>query len=162
LELDGGPNRGSSRLTQAVVLMRIFSRRRSASPAVDVSGYSLLHASLTITGDLATTGSIRIDGRLEGSVLKADSVVLGVGASISGDVHAREVVLGGTLSGNVHASERVELQSTAVVTGDVHTLSVLVQEGGIVNGRVLMTQREPAAQTSSRSRVQATPELAGR
>lgn len=161
LEVDGGPNRGSPRLTRAVGPMRIFSRRRSASPAVDVSGYSVLHASLTVTGDLETTGSIRIDGRLEGSVLKADSVVLGVGASISGDVHAREVVLGGSLKGNVHATERVELQSTAVVTGDVHTLSVLVQEGGIVNGRVLMTPREPAT-TPSRQRVQPAPEMAGR
>jgi cytoskeletal protein CcmA (bactofilin family) len=155
--------------------MRLFSRRSSASPSASKpvskptskpqpagKGYSLLDSQLSVTGDLETTASLRIEGSLEGSVLSADSVVIGVGSKISGDIHAREVVVGGTITGNVHASERVELQSTAVVTGDVHTLSVLVQEGGIVNGRVLMTQREPAAQTPSRSRVQATPELAGR
>ena len=99
------------------------------------SGFSLLDANLAVTGDLQTAGSLRIEGRLEGSILKADSVVIGVGATVTGDVYAREVVLGGTLTGNVHASERVELQATAVVTGDVHTVSVLVQEGGVVNGR---------------------------
>jgi cytoskeletal protein CcmA (bactofilin family) len=62
---------------------------------------------------------------------------------MSGDIHAREVVIGGTLTGSVHGSERVELQATAVVTGDVHTGSVLIQEGGVVNGRVLMGPSAP-------------------
>jgi cytoskeletal protein CcmA (bactofilin family) len=127
--------------------MRIFSRRRSASPTASKAaskplpagkGYSLLDSQLSITGDLETTASLRIEGNLDGSVLSADSVVIGVGSKISGDIHAREVVVGGTITGNVHASERVELQATAVVTGDVHTGSILVQEGGVVNGRVLM------------------------
>jgi cytoskeletal protein CcmA (bactofilin family) len=123
--------------------MRIFSRRRNASPAASKpvaagKGYSLLDSQLSLSGDLETTGSLRIEGGLDGSVLSADSVVIGVGSKISGDIHAREVVIGGTITGNVHASERVELQATAVVTGDVHTGSILVQEGGVVNGRVLM------------------------
>lgn len=139
--------------------MSLFSRRRNASPAA-ASGFSLLDANLVVTGDLQTTGSLRIEGRLEGSVLKADSVVIGVGATMSGDIHAREVVLGGTLTGNVHASERIELQATAVVTGDVHTGSVLIQEGGVVNGRVLMSPSQPPA--SGRGKVRMSPELAER
>jgi cytoskeletal protein CcmA (bactofilin family) len=131
------------RLTQARADMSIFSRRRTASPATSKpasagKGFSLLDSQLSVSGDLETTGSLRIEGNLDGSVLSADSVVIGVGSRISGDIHAREVVVGGTITGNVHASERVELQATAVVTGDVHTGSILVQEGGVVNGRVLM------------------------
>jgi hypothetical protein len=49
---------------------------------------------------------------------------------MTGDVHAREVVIGGTITGNVHATERVELQATAIVTGDIVTQTILVQEGG--------------------------------
>ncbi len=140
--------------------MSLFNRRRGASPAAAASGFSLLDANLVVTGDLQTAASLRIEGRLEGSILKADSVVIGVGASVTGDVHAREVILGGTLTGNVHASERVELQATAVVAGDVHTVSVLVQEGGVVNGRVIMTA--PPAEPSRRGKVRLTPELAER
>jgi cytoskeletal protein CcmA (bactofilin family) len=120
--------------------MRILPRRkRATSTAPAGSGLSLLDPQLTIKGDLQTVGSLRIDGRLEGSIRGADSVVLGVGATMIGDIQAREVVLGGTLTGNVHASERVELQATAIITGDVRTGSVLIQEGGVVNGRVLMS-----------------------
>jgi cytoskeletal protein CcmA (bactofilin family) len=100
------------------------------------SGYSLFDSQLTVTGDIETDGSVRIDGQMIGSVRRADTVVLGVGATMHGDVYAREVVIGGTLTGNVQASERVELQATAIVIGDVSTQLVLIQEGGVVNGHV--------------------------
>lgn len=124
--------------------MSILARRSGATstPAPAGNGYSVLDAQLVMSGDLETAGSLRIDGKLEGSIRRADMVVLGVGAAMSGDVHAREVVIGGTITGNVYASERVELQATAIVTGDIVTQTILVQEGGVVNGRVLMRPPE--------------------
>lgn len=123
--------------------MRILPRRRRALPAPPASpGYALLDAHLVIHGDMETTGSIRIDGHLEGDIRRADIVVIGVGASVVGDVTAREIVIGGTITGQVQASERVELQATAIVTGDLHAQSVLMQEGGVVNGAVLMRPLE--------------------
>lgn len=122
--------------------MSLLARRATAPTTPPGSGYSLLDAQLSLTGDLDTAGSLRIDGRLEGTVRRADTVVLGVGATMNGDVHAREVVIGGSITGNVHASERVELQATAIVTGDILTQTILVQEGGVVNGRVLMRPPE--------------------
>ena len=124
--------------------MSLLARRSgpTSTPTAAGSGYSLLDAQLVVTGDLDTGGSLRIDGKLDGSVRRADTVVLGVGAAMSGDVHAREVVIGGTITGNVHATERVELQATAIVTGDILTQTILVQEGGVVNGRVLMRPPE--------------------
>jgi|SRR4051812_43513722 cytoskeletal protein CcmA (bactofilin family) len=157
--LDGRTDARSVTLSSSRRIMSLFNRRRGATAAAP-SGFSLLDANLVVTGDLQTAASLRIEGRLEGSILKADSVVIGVGASVTGDVHAREVILGGTLTGNVHASERVELQATAVVSGDVHTVSVLVQEGGVVNGRVIMSA--PPAEPSRRGKVRLTPELAER
>jgi cytoskeletal protein CcmA (bactofilin family) len=103
-----------------------------------------------MTGDLETAGSLRIDGKLEGTIRRADTVVLGVGASMSGDVYARDVVIGGTITGNIHATERAELQATAIVTGDVLTQTILVQEGGVVNGRVLMRPPEGMEQHDGR------------
>lgn len=118
--------------------MRLLSRRADA-PATPLSaGYSLLDSRIAVTGDLETDGSLRIDGRMTGSVRRADTVVVGAGAVVTGDIEAREVIVGGTVTGNVTATERVELQATAIVTGDIHTQAVLVQEGGVVNGRVLM------------------------
>src|SRR4051794_2166721 len=124
--------------------MSLLARRSgpNSTPTSAGSGYSLLDAQLSVSGDLDTGGSLRIDGKLEGNIRRADTVVIGVGASMTGDIHAREVVIGGTIIGNVSATERVELQATAIVTGDILTQTILVQEGGVVNGRVLMRPPE--------------------
>lgn len=106
--------------------MGLLTRRTSASDQPTVSGYSLLDSQLAVDGDIDTAGSLRIDGRLNGNIVRSDTVVLGAGASMNGDVHAREVIVGGTLAGNVYASERVELQPTAVVTGDITAQLVLI------------------------------------
>jgi cytoskeletal protein CcmA (bactofilin family) len=136
---------------QPLPQMSLLARRSgpSAPPTAAGSGYSLLDAQLVITGDLDTAGSLRIDGKLEGNVRRADTVVLGVGATMTGDVHAREVVIGGSITGNIHATDRVELQATAIVTGDVLTQTILVQEGGVVNGRVLMRPPEDSRSDST-------------
>ena len=118
--------------------MSLLPRRSNASSPAPGSGYSLLDSQLTVTGDIRTAGSLRIDGRLDGSVHSADTVVLGVGATMVGDLRVRELIVGGALTGNVFASERVELQPTAIVNGNITTQVVLVQEGGVINGRVEM------------------------
>ena len=128
--------------------MSLLSRRPSASPTPPGIGYSLIDSQLTVSGDIDTSGSLRIDGVLIGTIRRADTVVLGVGATMTGSVNAREVIVGGALTGNVHATDRVELQPTAIVTGDITTQVVLVQEGGVVNGRVEMPP--PGTTTGSR------------
>lgn len=159
---------GSS-LTPVLQMSFIKSRgKASPAPAPAPAGFSVVDAHTTVTGDLETAASLRIDGRAEGNVRRADMVVLGVGASMTGDIHAREVVIGGTLNGTVYASERVELQATAIVTGDLVTQSVFIQEGGVVNGRVLMRPPEtPVPASGSRpsgsvATVDASPSTAAK
>ena len=134
--------------------MNLFSKRPSAAVAAPGSGYSLLDSQLSVSGDMETSGSLRIDGTLNGTIRRADTVVVGVGATMSGDVHAREVIIGGAITGNVHATERVELQPTAIVTGNISTQVVLVQEGGVVNGRVEM--QPPASPVASHGKSERT------
>lgn len=131
--------------------MSLLSRRPSGPSHSAGSGYSLLDSQLSIVGDIETDGSLRIDGHLNGSIRRADTVVLGVGASMNGDVYAREVIVGGTLAGNVYASERMELQTTAIVTGDITSQVVLLQEGGVVNGRVQMLPADSSDSEAMRS-----------
>jgi cytoskeletal protein CcmA (bactofilin family) len=57
---------------------------------------------------------------------------------VHGDIHAADAILGGKVVGAVIASERVEIQATAAVQGDIHTKSIVVFEGGIINGTVRM------------------------
>ena len=81
--------------------MKLFGRRPTQ---VGDSGYSLIDNALSISGDINTTGTVRIDGRVEGALHRADTLIIGKDGVIVGNVEAREVVVGGQLTGNLIAS----------------------------------------------------------
>lgn len=99
---------------------------------------SIIAAGMKITGDVETTGVIKIEGSLEGTVRNARQVLLGRQGEIKGDVNAKEVVLGGRVDGNVRGFDRVEVQGTSMINGDIATKSIAIAEGARVNGAVRM------------------------
>ena len=143
--------------------MSLFKRRPDPSTSSPSgSGYSVLDANLSVRGDIETEGTLRVDGRLEGSIRRADVVVLGAGASVQGDICAREVIVGGTVHGNVTATERAELQPSAVVTGDIEAGAIMIHEGCAVQGRLsvnpeAMAERSAGTKTRSRQGPIPTP-----
>jgi cytoskeletal protein CcmA (bactofilin family) len=114
--------------------MSIFGRR-DVSP-IPTTNFSVFDSHISVSGDLETDGALRIDGRLEGSIHRADLIVVGQGASVVGDITAREVIVGGAVTGNIFAAQRTELQSTGIVAGDIRSAAILVHEGGVVQGRL--------------------------
>ncbi|MHB8837421.1 MAG: bactofilin family protein [Gemmatimonadaceae bacterium] len=101
---------------------------------------SIISAGMRITGDIETNGTIKIDGRIEGSVVGARQLLLGRNGAIHGNVHAGEVVVGGLVDGAIVADERLELQGSAIVNGDIETKSIVVLEGACINGSVRMQE----------------------
>lgn len=101
---------------------------------------SIVSAGTTLTGDIECTGILKVEGRIDGSVRRARQVMLAKEGTIQGDVTAQEVVVGGVIHGNVTALDRLELQTTAVVNGEIATKSIIVMEGARINGGVKMTE----------------------
>jgi cytoskeletal protein CcmA (bactofilin family) len=100
---------------------------------------SIIANGMRIVGDIETTGVLKVDGRIDGSVNGARQVLLGRGASIHGAVLADEVVIGGVVDGGIVAKERLELQATAIVNGDIETKSIIVLVGARINGIVKLS-----------------------
>lgn len=124
--------------------MAIFSKddssTRTAARGAAESTLSIVSAGTVISGDVSCTGVLKVEGQINGSVLKARQVMLAKDGAIRGDVTAHEIVLGGVVDGNVTAADRLELQPTAVVNGDIATKSIVVMEGARINGSVKMTE----------------------
>ena|ERR1041385_1064144 len=116
--------------------MSIFARRRIAPTASD--GYSVIDAHLSVAGDISTDGTVRVDGRIEGALHRADTLIIGAGGVVIGNIEAREVVVGGELTGDVASRDRVEVQKTATVRGDIRSAAVMLEEGGTVHGHVVV------------------------
>lgn len=116
-------------------------RGDSRPPATPVEAVlSLVAAGMKVTGDVDTSGVIKVDGEINGSITGARQVLLGRGGVVRGNVAGGEVVIGGTVEGSVTAAERLELQSTASVKGDIDTRSIVVVEGARINGLVRMSE----------------------
>lgn len=128
--------------------MTFFNKKRTASEPGS-RDCSVLATGITVTGDIETDGTVRIDGRLNGSIRRAGSVIIGSDAVIQGGVNAAEIVVGGTIQGNIIAVERVELQATAVVNGNIEANSVLVHEGSSVNGKFNVRSRDLAPRSDA-------------
>ena len=90
-----------------------------------------------IEGRIVSSQDIRIDGNVQGSIeVGQHELVLGAGSELKADVQARSVLVGGKITGDVTASERIQVQSTGVLIGDVVSPRLVVQDGGLVRGKV--------------------------
>lgn len=115
--------------------MKLFAPR----PAPLVSdGYSIVDKHLSITGDIATDGTVRVDGRVEGTLHRTNTMIIGAGAVVIGNVEAREVVVGGDVTGDLVVSGRVEVKQSGTVRGDIRAAAVMLEEGGTIHGHVLV------------------------
>ena len=72
---------------------------RGVTPSVADASPSVIAAGMRIVGDIESNGVVKVDGRVDGSVTRARQVLLGRGATIKGNVHAEEIVIGGTVEG---------------------------------------------------------------
>jgi len=93
--------------------------------------------SVVIKGELSGSEDLYVDGNVEGKIeMRSHSLTVGPNGRVKADVSAKNVVIQGKLDGTVNASERVELRKTAVVTGDVITQRIAIEEGAFLKGKV--------------------------
>jgi cytoskeletal protein CcmA (bactofilin family) len=93
--------------------------------------------SVVIKGELTGSEDLYVDGQVEGSIsLKGNSLTVGPHGQVKATVEAKGVIVQGKLEGNVTASERVELRKSAVVTSDISTQRISIEEGAYLKGKI--------------------------
>tara|TARA_B100001769_G_scaffold273083_1_gene268608 strand:+ start:689 stop:1162 length:474 start_codon:yes stop_codon:yes gene_type:complete len=92
----------------------------------------------TIEGAVNSTKSIRIDGKVKGSVFCAGRVVVGKTGLIEGEVDCDSADVEGTLNSTVKVKGLLELKSTAVINGDSQVGKLKVDPGAEINGKLDM------------------------
>ena len=101
--------------------------------------------SLEVT--LTVTGTFRIDGNVKGNIISEQTVILGDGAKVEGQIEGNRVVISGRFDGVIFAKGRVEIEAKGVVTGEVHSPCMVIDPGGIFDGRCHMLGSSEAAAT---------------
>jgi cytoskeletal protein CcmA (bactofilin family) len=91
--------------------------------------------SLQIKGEVISSESLYIDGKVEGAItIPGGRVTVSRNARVSANIIACEVVVSGKVSGNIYASDRVDIRSEGSVTGDVTAQRITIGEGAFFQG----------------------------
>jgi cytoskeletal protein CcmA (bactofilin family) len=101
---------------------------------------SIIGPGMSITGDLVTEGTVRVEGRIEGTVRAGKAVIIGKSGEVVGEVITQDAVIGGRLRGTLVAESRLELQATSDIEGQIRAPAqhLQLEEGARFNGQIQM------------------------
>ncbi len=120
--------------------MRRKSNRKSSS-TIDI----LYGAQTIVKGDTFFHGGLRIDGKVKGNITRdsedESTLVLSEHAEVVGNIKVTHLTVAGKLSGTVHC-ERIELLSTADVSGELHYKEMDIAQGASVNANLVCENTE--------------------
>jgi len=111
-----------------------FDRKRQESP--EWTGF--LERGVKIEGRLESSGTFRIDSAMKGTLVSEDTLVLGEHATVEGEIHGNRLIIAGRFDGLIRAKAKVEIQPSAVVTGEIHCPCVVIEAGAIFDGHCHM------------------------
>lgn len=121
-----------------------------APPAKSGGNVASIGKSIVFKGDLTGDEDLQIDGSVEGGIQLANhELTIGDTGRAQAQLYAKSVIVIGNVTGNITATERVELMASATVEGDIHTPSLVIADGAVLNGAVEMTNAQPSAQQVS-------------
>jgi cytoskeletal protein CcmA (bactofilin family) len=106
-------------------------------PAIDFQT-SVIAQSTSWRGDLESSGSLHIHGRVEGSLTARDTIFVAEEADVDAVVRAANVTVAGSVRGSVHCAERFEVLPRGKVSGDIHAPAIAIHDGAIVAGEISM------------------------
>jgi cytoskeletal protein CcmA (bactofilin family) len=101
-------------------------------------------------GKLSFRDTVRIDGRFRGEIASENTLIVGESGEIEATIRSNTVAISGHVTGDVNAMTKVVLHKTAVVNGNVHTPSIVIEEGAVLNGQLAMggpSEKKPNAGT---------------
>ncbi len=103
---------------------------------------SVIGPSLIVKGEIQSSGTLRIDGVVEGSITSKGTVLIANDGVVKADIKADHVVIGGAIHGNVTAREMVEILPTGNLRGDITTIAngLVINEGAIFEGVCKMSK----------------------
>ena len=117
----------------------MFRKKTGSTPTSIID--SLIGHGTRVEGNITFSGGLRIDGELRGDI-KSDNpqegtLVVSEKASVEGSIAVGHVVINGAVVGPIFAGESLELLPSARVTGDVEYARIEIQQGAVIQGRLI-------------------------
>jgi cytoskeletal protein CcmA (bactofilin family) len=95
-------------------------------------------------GVITYSGTVRIDGALDGEIHTDGGLLVGPEAVLKAKVTAGTVVCHGNITGDIQATKQIVLCAPAVVQGSLTTPVLSMEEGVVFNGTLEMKSQAKA------------------
>jgi cytoskeletal protein CcmA (bactofilin family) len=107
-----------------------------------------------IKGELSGREDLYLDGEVEGTIeLRECSLTIGTNGRVRGNVHGKSVIVQGRVEGDISGSQRVELRNSAVVTGDISTERILIEDGAVFKGKLETAEKSKEKADSAHAAI---------
>jgi cytoskeletal protein CcmA (bactofilin family) len=105
---------------------------------------SILGEGVEFQGELSFAHGIRVDGCVSGRIRSESCLLIGPKGKVDAEIVIRRVAINGEFHGVIHASERVEIHKEGKVFGEIYTPCLIIEAGGLFDGKCNMNDPRPA------------------
>ena len=112
-------------------------------------GNTLIGSGTNISGDIVSSGDIRIDGNLVGNIKGHAKVVIGSTGVVMGDIDCLNADIQGKVHGKLTVTDMLNLRGDANIEGDIHAGRLLIEPNVTFNGHCHMGKDEKVVEMTS-------------
>lgn len=95
-------------------------------------------------GKLKCEANLRIEGRFQGEIECVGQVVVGETGETRSNIKGAEIIVAGKVVGDIMSHGRLTITDSGQVDGNVHVATLVIVEGGQLNGSSHMEKTSPA------------------
>jgi len=111
----------------------------------EAAAINLISSGTDITGDVKSSGDLRIDGTLNGNLNTRGKVVIGPTGRVNGEVICKNSEVSGTVEGKITVYQLLILKVSSKIFGDIVTSKLSIEPGAIFSGNCKMSDNETNA-----------------
>lgn len=121
-----------------------------AVPAIDTHTSVIAHTTAW-SGNLESSGSVHVHGRVEGSLVARNDIFIAEEAEVDAVVSAASITVAGSIRGSIQCTDRFEVLPRGRVSGDVRAPVIVVHEGATIAGEISMVAASDPRSASAQS-----------
>ncbi len=106
---------------------------------------NLIGNGTVIKGDIDSSGDIRVDGHLIGSLKSNGRIIVGQTGIIEGDLVCKQAEISGVIKGTIKTEDLTALKSTSKVEVELTTKQLMIEVGAQFTGKCAMGQSSTVA-----------------
>jgi cytoskeletal protein CcmA (bactofilin family) len=105
---------------------------------------AILGKNVIVEGHIRSQEDLIIEGEVEGTIdMIEHRLTIAANGQVRANVKVREIEVLGSIEGKIEAAGKVYIRKSAQLIGDIHSASIIVEDGGYIKGSIELS-RQPA------------------